>query len=248
MENPLPPGDDDEDEKTMMRTVPQQLSAAMAARTSGAAREAEPPRTNDASRSGAFAAAAPTKSGSFPAMVSPPALDPDEADEPEEEATRMMQSPAFPTPEDDDEDQATIMRTSMTPEEVERLQSIGGMPPPTGALPAADAPPPAEHENFAATVALDALGLAPPPAEPPPAPPFDANAQNTGLPAHAGAPPNAPAQAPLGNFAAGLAALGPAGSAPIAPAPRRGPAIWIALILVLAIAAGATFYFLHLRF
>lgn len=255
--HPLPPGDDeDEDEKTMMRSVPEHLSAAMSAR--GPSPDA--PRTNDVSRSGAFAAAAPSKSGAFPAMA-PPVLDRDEGDDAEDEATRMMPSPAFPS-SDDDDDQATIMRTSMPPEEAERLQSIGGMPPPAsaprpaagaapvaGADPVAGAPAASEPANFAATVALDAMGFAPPP-EPPVAPladarPLDGNPSAAGNPALAGpAAPVAP-----GSFASGLAALGPpAGAAPIAAPPRRSGAIWIAVILVLAVAAGLTFYFLHLRF
>ncbi len=152
-----------------MRSVPENLAAAMQA------------RMPDAARSGAFAAVAPSKSGAFPAQVAaPPGSDADD-DEPEaeEEATRMMASPAAllmhgasaGDDDDDDEDQRTIMRTSLTEDEIARH---GGPAPAAGAKPSAatsaDEAPAAAHPEqpgsgdgdspFGGTMTLDALHLA----------------------------------------------------------------------------------------
>ena len=232
--SPIGPGDaddEDEDEKTMMRSVPEHLSAAMG------------PRGNDPGRSGAFAAATPTKSGAFPALAAPAPLHEEEGDEAEEEATRMMASPAFPQPEDDDDEQKTLMRTSMPPEEAERIQAAGMPPPPR---PAAGAPAD-EPENFAATVALDALGLAPPPAETAAGPAY--NPAGAGSPAQVGGGVAFAEPGPM--LAPGVMGTAPiplpGTGAPIAPSRRRGGLLWIGMILLLLVAAGVTFFFLRLR-
>ncbi len=227
--------DEDEDEKTMMRSVPEHLAAAM------------PSRMSDANRSGAFAAAAPTQSGAFPALASPSLHD--EADDAEDEATRMMQSPAFPSPEDDDDEQKTLMRTSMPPEEAERIQAAGMPPPPRPAAGAAAEEP----HNFGATVALDALGFAPPPAEMGAPRPFDPSGAGGAFPAPAQPPvssgegaPSVGAPPASGAFGGAPMVIPGTGSA-IGPAPRRGGLVWILVLLLLVVAAGVTFYFLRMR-
>jgi hypothetical protein len=254
-----PPGADDEeeDERTVMRTVPESLAAVIGAR---------PP---DASRSGAFAAVPPSRSGAFPAHVAAPADADADADEPEaeEEATRMMASPAAllmqggsaPADDDDDEDQKTIMRTSHTDDEIGRL---GRPAPAAGAKPTAamlvgDAPPAAPPEQqgvgegdspFGGTMTLDALHLAHAQAS------SDAASAGADSPlGEAARPAEAALGAPLTPPAQAAPALAPSGAAPLVAtgpgavaSPSRGrSALWLVLVLLVVVAGGV---FAALRF
>jgi hypothetical protein len=229
----LPYGEDDEeDEKTMMRSAPDHFAGAPASRSA------------EASRSGPFPAAPSTKSGAFPAHVLSAHADDDVGDE----ATRMMQAPAF---DEDDDEQATIMRSSASSDEVERI---------TAAMSAADAarearPRPAGGvpAGLASTVAFDAMGFAPPPNEGPRTnlPGLTDEAEPAADIPIGGPPPPAP-DVPSGTFpvphelgAAPLALPVPAAVAAPAPAPRR-TVVWVVLVLLVLVAL-ATFAFLRLR-
>lgn len=199
--------DEDEDVRTIMRTVPEHVSS----RFSGSA-----------SRSGAFAAMAPGSSGAFPAVGA-------HAEIGDDEATRMIQAPSFPGPDEDDDDQKTLMRSSLPPDEVPgRGASDRAAPRP---LPAAGAAPsfagsPVSAPFAAAPAPLAAAPapiVAPPAASPVPAPPLGP----LPVPALLGAAPSASA-----------AAMVPAS------APRR-TALWITLLALILAAAGGVFFALR---
>ncbi|MFO0588100.1 MAG: hypothetical protein U0441_11200 [Polyangiaceae bacterium] len=216
--------DEDEDARTMMRAVPEHLSAVLGPR--------------DAGRSGAFAAVPAGQSGAFPALASPASsVGADDDDDAENEATRMMPSPSIPGADDDEDDeQKTLMRTSMPPDEVERIQAAG-MPPPRPAAGAAAEEP----QNFASTVSFEMLGIASPLADPAASPGAAlAPASNASAPMmNEAAPPlAAPAAAPMV-----IPGTGPM----VAPPPRRGGLVWVAVIVLLALAAAATFLVLKMR-
>ncbi len=224
-----PPDDDDDDEdaRTVMRTVPEHLARSALA--------------GGASRSGAFAAMTPGKSGAFPAGAPLPEVG-DEHDD--DEATRMMSTPAQLAQDDDDDDeQKTLMRSSTPEEAAARTAGSAGSERVARPLPAAGARPAARE--------------APPPAAafpgPAPAPSWGAAsgaAPGIGVwsPAEApGAPPVLPA-APLPVAAVpGAAPVALAGGpAPLAAPPARRTAVWLVL-LTLIVAAGATYAFLRMR-
>ena len=220
--------EEEEDEKTMMRSVPENLAAAMQA------------RMPDASRSGAFAAAAPSKSGAFPALAAPPVAHDDEEPEDEEEATRMISSAALlahgaaahaagraDVDDDEDDEQKTIMRTSLTPEEVARLE--GAAPPPRSASrdldgePTAPAVEPPKHDDpdapLGGTMTLDALHLAHaeaggdlPLAAPDARTAADAGAQQSATETRSA---EAPGAFPMDAAPVSLSHLGPPGAAPL---------------------------------
>lgn len=155
----LPPADDEdeEDQRTMMRPVQDRHPPA---RLSGGAE-----------RSGAFAAVAPGQSGTFPAgAASLPDTALDARDD--EEATRMIPSPATRPGEgdDDDDDQKTLMRSSATPEELAAHLARPAEGPPSP-LRAPGAPPGAEPApRFPAPPAVAAAVPLPAPAVPGAAP------------------------------------------------------------------------------
>lgn len=232
LRNAPPPAadDEDEDERTVMRTAPERISPAM---------------FGGPSRSGAFAAAVPGKSGAFPAGGPLPEMGGDDHDD--EEATRMLPTPGLlADPDDDDDEQKTLMRSSLTPEEEAARRAGAPADGPARPRPAAGARPLESPSNIALFPGADAArarsgdpGAAPvlggAPAAPLPVAPLAADS-----PSLAGAP--LPALGIPG--AAPLALTGAAAPVP-APAPRR-TALWLALVVLLA-AAGATYFFLRMR-
>ena len=130
------------------------------------------------------------------------------------------------------------MRTSMPPDEVERIQAAG-MPPPR---PAAGVPAD-EPKDFASTVSFDQLGISLPIADaaPPQASPAAFTSAEPSVSIAGAASPQ------IASPPAGAPMIIPGTGPMAAPPPSRGAWLWIVLILLLAAAAGATFFLLKMR-